>query len=237
MEWVKAGDPRGAAVLYFGGGDNPGCANALVSHNDFGPSGHPGWPGDEDASWADGISFACTHSEVSDNTVTDATDGAIVIWGCSGSRFLRNHIKAVTRQAFGGINLVDYDGTDGNFRGVIVDANTIEALSAPIRVAIGMGPLIWFCADPNPSHRYNRGATITNNQLLGTHMGYGFAVAGVRDWVIRGNVDRSRHTGKPHQLCDQIPSIPTGFQQQSEYVESSKLQAEYVNGKLEGLIA
>jgi hypothetical protein len=73
-----------------------GCAREL------GPAGQP------DGTWADGISLACTDSVVRNNTIVDATDGAIVIFAAPGSIIEDNVIRAETRTLLGGIKLVDY---------------------------------------------------------------------------------------------------------------------------------
>lgn len=53
---------------------------------------------------ADGISLACRNSVVSGNTITDATDGGIVIFQAPGSMIKDNTIIADQRQLLGGIN-------------------------------------------------------------------------------------------------------------------------------------
>lgn len=59
--------------------------------------------------WADGISFACSSSVVSGNTIQDATDGALVIFQSPGSTISNNTIISQDRVAMGGINLVDFN--------------------------------------------------------------------------------------------------------------------------------
>ena len=56
--------------------------------------------------WADGISLSCASSLVQGNTVTDATDGGIVIFGSPGSTITGNTITASTQTLMGGINIV-----------------------------------------------------------------------------------------------------------------------------------
>lgn len=51
------------------GSGSSACTNATVTHNDIGPCGAEGHDSQGRALWADGISFACTDSIVSDNTV------------------------------------------------------------------------------------------------------------------------------------------------------------------------
>lgn len=68
----------------------PQCQNANISDNTIGPAGTP------DGNWADGISLACGNSIVANNTITDATDGAIVVFGAPGSVIQNNTIVAAT---------------------------------------------------------------------------------------------------------------------------------------------
>lgn len=68
----------------------------VVEHNTIGPSGSQ--PYDLSfrkrdvnlGGWADGISHACANSVVRYNSVIDATDGGIVIFGATGSTISGN---------------------------------------------------------------------------------------------------------------------------------------------------
>jgi hypothetical protein len=79
VEWVKAFEPRGWSVLYLGEGDDRRCSNAIARHNDLGPAGKAHYI------IADGISLGCQNSIVEYNTITDATDGGIVVFQAPGS--------------------------------------------------------------------------------------------------------------------------------------------------------
>lgn len=80
----------------------------------------------EPGEWADGISLACKNSQVQGNLITDATDGAIVIFGAPGSTVSGNRIVAVSRNLLGGINLVDFMPFSGDYSHVLVSGNTIS---------------------------------------------------------------------------------------------------------------
>lgn len=54
--------------------------------------------------WSDGISLSCMNSTVYNNTIVDATDGGIVIFGAPWSVVRENHISVKTRTMLGGIN-------------------------------------------------------------------------------------------------------------------------------------
>lgn len=197
----------------------PQCQNANISDNTIGPAGTP------DGLWADGISLACGNSIVANNTITDATDGAIVVFGAPGSVIQNNTIIAATQTLLGAINMVDYRPTNGNYTGTLVTNNTIDASSAFIKVGIAMGPAVWTCS-PN----INFGGTVTNNTLQGMNFGYGYAVNGVMDWTVTDNADFSQHVGTVHGGCGGPPSQPDGYQYES--VISSTLQPEFVPARL-----
>lgn len=65
---------------------------------------------------------------------SDATDGAIVVFGAPGSRIIGNTIIANTQTLLGGINMVDSQPWGGNYTGTVVTGNTINANTAFIKV-------------------------------------------------------------------------------------------------------
>ncbi|HEY0797893.1 MAG TPA: right-handed parallel beta-helix repeat-containing protein, partial [Candidatus Baltobacteraceae bacterium] len=201
----------------------PQCQHAIISNNTVGPAGTP------DGHWADGISLSCGNSTVSGNQITDATDGAIVVFGAPGSLIENNMVIASTRNLLGGINMVDYAPVNGNYSGTVVTNNTIDAQGALIKVGLAMGPEVWWCQSPA---EINTGGTVTNNILEGAHMGYGYAVSGVSNWTVTGNVDNSTHVGTPNAGCGGNVSAPAGFQVDSTYTNSSMLQSQFVPATL-----
>lgn len=107
---VRALETRSWSTIHIFEGGNPRCSGALIEDNEIGPAGRP------DGNWADGISLACTNSIVRNNTITDATDGGIVIFGAPGSLIEGNVIRAQHATLLGGINMVDYLPFNGDFR-------------------------------------------------------------------------------------------------------------------------
>ncbi|MER5464640.1 right-handed parallel beta-helix repeat-containing protein [Streptomyces sp. NPDC002668] len=216
-------DPRGWSALHMteGGVTDgvPTCQNSKIVNNTIGPSG------EDTGAWADGISLACGNSEVAGNTVTDATDGGIVIFGAPGSQVRNNTITARTRVLLGGINMVDFKPMNGNYTGTTVSGNTIDAAGSLIKIAVAMGTMPWGCG----SSSVNYGATVTGNTLTGTHMGYGFVASGVQDWTVTGNTDRSTHVGYPSgsNCSGTLASPPRGFQSEN-VAGSSSLQSDFV---------
>ena len=221
VEWVKAFEPRGWSVLYLGEGDDRRCSNAIARLNDLGPAGKAYYI------IADGISLGCSNSIVEYNTITDATDGGIVVFQAPGSLIANNTIRAQERIMFYGISMVDYGPWDGDFSGTRVTGNTIDAAGELIRRGISMGPYVG-CIPAEETILRSRGAVVTDNVLAGSHMGWGFAVSGVEEWTVNGNVDASTHRQPPGELdCFGTPSnAPSGFQI-NPLTSSGSFQDEY----------
>jgi len=225
VEYVRAFEPRGWTCLHAFDGANRNCTGMTIAHNEFGPAGRP------NGEWADGISLDCRRSLVHDNTITDATDGGIVIFGARGSIVAGNTIRAVTRSLLGGINMVDY-ASDGDFTGTVVDANVIEGAGRPIRIGLAMGTRTWGCVPDAPRLS---GGIVTHNVLQG-EMGYGYAVNGVTNWIVMDNVSNARHVGVPALDCfGRRPSAPAPFQI-ARASSSGTFQNEFVNAELDSLV-
>jgi len=221
---VKAFDTRSWSTIHIIEGGSPPCSDALVENNEIGPAGQP------DGTWADGISLACTDSVVRNNTITDATDGGIVIFGAPGSLVENNVIRAQTRTLLGGINMVDFL-YEGDYSGTVVRANVIDAAGAVIRIGMAMGTHPWFC-DPDQD-AVLIGAVVTGNTLQGAHMQYGYAVDGVQDWTVLDNMDLAAHSGTPTGDCGGVvPSPPAGFQYHSDRADGD-FQAEFEEADLD----
>ena len=72
IEYVASRNPRTWSCMHIvesGDNSNP-CTNATIANNDIGPCGVEGTEQSTNGMWADGISFACTHSLVASNTVS-----------------------------------------------------------------------------------------------------------------------------------------------------------------------
>lgn len=225
---VKAFEPRHWSIVHLFEGGEPQCTGATVEDNELGPAGQP------DGTWADGISLACKDSVVRNNTIVDATDGAIVIFAAPGSIIEDNVIRAETRTLLGGINLVDYAVYGGSYTNTRVRRNVIDAAGAVIRIGMGMGWRVWVCLDPASSEDPSiYGGSVTNNTLMGDYMQYGFAVDGVRDWTVTGNTDLATHSGTPTIDCNgQLASPPAGFQIHSARAQGT-FQPEFTEAILE----
>ena len=222
---VKAFDTRSWSTIQLieGSGSVP-CTGALVENNDIGPAGEP------DGNWADGISLGCTNTVVRNNTITDATDGGIVIFGAPGSQVENNVIRAQTRTLLGGINMVDFLYS-GDYTGTVVHANEIDAAGAVIRIGMAMGTHPWWC-DPEQEETLF-GAVVTGNTLRGEHMQYGYAVDGVENWTVMENTDLASHSGTPTVDCGgTIASAPAGFQYHSDRADGT-FQKDFTEADLD----
>lgn len=226
---LKIIEPRSWSALHLIQGHPspaPPCSNALVENNEIGPAGS------SNETWADGISLACTNSTLRNNLIVDATDGGIVVFGAPGSVIEGNTIRAETRTLLGGINLVDYDPYEGNYSGTVVKNNVIDASGAVIRIGLGMGIRVWGCW-PTGTEKTLYGATVIDNILRGSKMQYGFAVDGVRDWTVTGNLDEASHSGAPSVDCGGVvASVPAGFQFNPSRAQGN-FQPEFQSARLE----
>ena len=226
VEYVRAFEPRGWTCLHAWEGDGLACTNATIAHNEFGPAGQP------NGEWADGISLACRNSQVHHNTITDATDGGIVIFGAPGSVVAGNTVRAVSRALLGGIAMVDYGPFDGDYTRTVVDSNVIEGASRQIIIGIAMGSQAWTCRPGTPRLS---GAFVSHNTLRGD-FGYGYAVDGVTNWTVADNISSGRYTGTPVQSCGgRLPSPPGAFQVTRDS-SSGTFQAEFTDAVLDGAL-
>lgn len=236
---VNAYETRGWSTLHIFQGtvvpatnEVPSCQGAQILNNTISDAGTSAQTNlnPVPVTWADGISLACGTSLVEDNTVTDTTDGGIVIFGAPGSTIEGNTITAVSRNAFGGIDMGDYVQVNGNYTRTTVTGNVIDGASAYIETGIGMGTQVGGCAIPATDTDY--GGTVTGNTVEGENIGYGYPVSGVSDWTVTGNTDTARHVGviaTGTTTCDGgTVSQPGAFQAGS--VTSSTLQSQYVTG-------
>lgn len=232
---IKAFESRDWTVLDFIH-DNA-CSNAVVEDNEIGPSGIPAGseaPGGGGGEWSDGISFGCNDSIVRRNTVTDATDVGIVIFGARGSFIEDNVVRASSRALMTGIGMADHF----NFTNVRVSRNVIDAQGEVIRVGMMMGRRVFDCVPEATAAQESllSGAIVTDNRLEGGRMQYGFAVDGVQDWTVTGNVDNATHSGTPGLGCNgRMPTAPAGFQKYSPRARG-QFQAEFREAYLHGAL-
>lgn len=236
VDHIEAFDSRSWTTVHLNWGEfykdkngqqHTKCKNVKVTNNTIGPSGEA-----EDKKWSDGISLQCDSSVISGNIITDVTDGGIIIFGAPGSLVTKNVIRAVKKPLLVGIGLVDY-AFEGNYQGTTVLKNTIRADSSYIKVGIAMGPGVWACAK-DQKRKINRGAVIKQNTLDGRYFGYGYAVNGVKDFVVEDNISVAKHSGIPQKKCDLLNSAPAPFLIQRS-ASSGRFQKEFQDAHLESI--
>ena len=233
VEHVRIRDARSWSAFHVTEGPGPsGCSHASV-HDDviIGPAAAR-------YEWSDGISFACSASEVVDNTVTDASDGGIVVFGAPGTLVARNTVLAQHQEALGGINLVDRQPYDGDYTGTVVRDNTVRSDGAPMHIGIAQGWGAWFCADE--PHEYVtselHGASVLDNHLGGAQLIYGMVVSGVRDWTVTGNdVEPNRIAQAATTGCESKVADPTALLIQSARAKGT-FQPGFANGHTHGAL-
>lgn len=156
----------------------------MIKNNVIGPSGESYGVG----KIADGVSLSCRDSQVKDNVIFDATDGAIVVFSSPGSEVSGNQITASTRVMLGAINLVDFAPWNGDYTGVRVHHNSIIAAGSQLKIGIAQGPACW----GDDVTDFNFGAQVYSNSFSGPDISFGLAVAGVKSWTVTDNtVDSS----------------------------------------------
>jgi hypothetical protein len=164
--------------------------------------------------------------------VYDTTDGAIVLFGSSGSTVTANQIFSRTRVVLGGINLVDYEPWAGDYSKVTVSHNILTAHGGFIKAGIVVGPASWSDDTETTVH----GATVTDNEFRGAHFGYGLAVSSAKDFTVLRNTvsDDAAFTGVPGPKCPRAPENgkPTAFLINRGSVEGT-FQDDFINGEIQ----
>ncbi|KAM0748727.1 hypothetical protein T439DRAFT_335932 [Meredithblackwellia eburnea MCA 4105] len=214
-------EPRGWTCLHGIEGYLNSCLNMTVTNNDIGPCGHSPTNGNQfrerdtvtypPGEWADGISMACKASLVQGNTVTDATDGAIVIFQAPGTLVTGNTIIAQTRVALGGINMVDYYPFTGSYEGTVVEGNTLFTDTTMIKIGIALGSMSWG-SDNRTAARTSNGVVQNNVFKSGStgYFGYGVSIAGHENaTVLNNDATAANFGGDPSVSCIPDPMVPT----------------------------
>jgi hypothetical protein len=164
------------------------CGSALQVHgtgfelarNVIADNGHGSEAKDAPEPWSDGITLGeCISGYVHDNTVTDASDVAIVDGGGAGCRIENNTINQQMRHAFAGIALHVFTAEgNGDHTGSTVKGNSIDgAGKLAFALSIGMHP--W-----NPMVTA-KGGTVSGNSAKGAVVD--LQVDGVDGTTVTGN--------------------------------------------------
>ncbi|KAG2024028.1 hypothetical protein CC2G_001626 [Coprinopsis cinerea AmutBmut pab1-1] len=218
IEYVRTYNPRSWTCLHIAEGPLS-CNNVTIQYNDIGPCGV-----DTFQEWADGISLACRNSLVKENLIFDATDGGIVVFGSPGSVIEDNTIWVANTMLLGGINIVDYNPFDGDYRGTVVRRNNIiggfandgqepgdthgfNNETAIIKIGIGIGPRTWF-GDRYGESR-NNGGMITSNTFSGA-FSYAIAITSANNFTVLDNklVGNTAFIGARGPNCSDSDHVP-----------------------------
>lgn len=162
----------------------------------------------------------------------DTTDGAIVIFGSSGTQVRENTVSSRTRVVLGGINLVDYDPWKGDYTNVKVYDNKLHAPSGYFKVGIVVGPSSWSDDTDTTVH----GASVTDNHFSGERFGYAMVVSSASSFTVQGNVvdPDAKFIGVPGPSCPTAPENgpPTPFLLNRGSAQGA-FQPEFKNGEVQ----
>ncbi|MBW0465718.1 hypothetical protein O181_005433 [Austropuccinia psidii MF-1] len=214
--------PRGWSCLHL----FDECQGGRVIGNKVGPAGLPA----PDGPWADGLSIACRNGLIANNEITDATDGAIVLFCAPGTLCIGNTIIADKHALLGGINMVDFGPYEGDYSNTKVIGNVIRSNGAFIKLGIGIGPLAW-C--PSWAEK-NRGGKVYDNLFGPGRFGYGIGLSGCKEFKVFGNriVDGTTFSGDLSHAPEPLSAPPVAFLKASQpgLVEECLLQSEFIHG-------
>ncbi|HEX7153974.1 MAG TPA: hypothetical protein VF618_20965 [Thermoanaerobaculia bacterium] len=252
VDSIEAFEPRGWTALHVfegspswnGSAWTGGCTSATVTNSFIHDAGEI-----LNSKWADGISMACRNSYVAYNTIEDATDGGIVVFGAPGTIVEWNTVKNVDRTAIGGINMVDttyrrsvlINGvatTVGDYTGTIVRYNTLVAdapwcgfFCFPVLMysGISMGPRVWWCSPPDGVTIAYGGKAI-GNELQGNAMWYGMPADGVASWESTSNINNAGFLEDFAGSSCSSSNLRKAFVRHSTHATGT-FQSQYVEGQ------
>jgi len=177
--------------------------------------------------WSDGITLArCVNGLVTGNTITDATDVAIVDGGGQGCQITNNTINNVNRHVFAGLSLGNfcYPETCGDHTNTIVTGNTVTSALGKMGFGIILGMHPWVVVDA-------KGATVTGNSATGAVVN--LAVDGVTNFTVTGNTVGPRQ-GTP-QPCYGT-GTPPAYTDNAAHTTTSTLQTGWTQHNFDGCI-
>ncbi|GJN89541.1 hypothetical protein Rhopal_002528-T1 [Rhodotorula paludigena] len=228
---VDAWGARGFAVIHAAAGAQGACRDVVIADNVVHTSGDapldaflqselarlrdgpPAYMGiDRPGTWTDGISLACAHSSVSENTIRDVSGVGIAVRGSPGSQVFQNTIVARDRDMLSGISLVAnpvFRGRAGDLGGVTVRENRIHAASAMVRVGISTGAGSWATDELIGDHEIPFASEITKNRLSSYtgYFGYAIALSDARNIVVQDNAISASIWGFETSACYERPAF------------------------------
>ncbi|GAA6035740.1 hypothetical protein JCM8097_005677 [Rhodosporidiobolus ruineniae] len=203
---VDAWGARGFAVVHASEGAKGSCRDVIVDHNVLHTAGNapldaflnselarlrdgtPAHIGQErPGTWTDGISIACAHSTVTDNTIRDVSGVGIALRGGPGSEIRQNTVVARDRDMLVGISVVAnpiFHGKAVDIGQILIAENRIHAASAMIRIGISTGAGSWSTDEILGDHMIPPGTRIQRNRLSSYTGYYAYAIALSDAWGI-----------------------------------------------------
>lgn len=183
--------------------------------------------------WGDGISVAARNSLVKNNLIIDATDEGIMVQGAPGTKVENNVIVALSREVLGGVALIDpadyclLDSLENTFdyREVVVKNNLVDALGGRVHIGFPCGMDVW---NWNEHQKILVGAEVLQNEMIGQIGGYGFAVSGVKDFIVNRNKTNAVFEERGDGLPNNPPDEATAFIYEVSRSINCKLQSEFI---------
>ncbi|BGP31399.1 hypothetical protein JCM10296v2_003163 [Rhodotorula toruloides] len=227
---VDAWGARGYAILHASEGAKGTCRDVSITDNVFHTSGAvpldaflqselrrlrdgpPAYLGQErPGTWTDGISIACAHSTVADNTVRDVSGVGIALRGAQGTQVYQNPVVARDRDMLVGIALVanpKVKAKAGESGGVVVRENRVHAASAMIRIGISTGSGAWSTDELAGDHQIPFGSEIVRNRLSSYtgYFGYALALSDARGLQVQDNAVSASIWGVETTACYDRPA-------------------------------
>lgn len=164
----------------------------------------------------------------------DTTNSAISIFGSPSSTITHNKITSRSLGQMGGILLVDPSPFPESYTSTVVEKNTIDALGAIIRVAIGIGAPVW----SDDTETIIHSGTVRDNVLKGYWMGYGIVASGVSNFTVVENMSTARHSGLRGDRCpgslegEKENSPPMAFLKDGNTADG-EFQRDFVDGSIQ----
>ncbi|GAA5829827.1 hypothetical protein JCM11251_007898 [Rhodosporidiobolus azoricus] len=226
---VDAWGARGYAVVHASEGLRGSCRDVIIADNIIHTAGEapldaflnaelarlrdgtPAHRGQErPGQWTDGISVACAHSTVCENTIRDVSGIGIALRGAPGTQVHQNTIVARDRDMLVGISLVAnpvFHNKIADLGGVVVRENRIHAASAMIRVGISTGAGAWATDEIIGDHEVAHGSEIVRNRLSSYtgYYAYAIALSDARGLVVQDNAISASIWGFETSACYDRP--------------------------------
>ncbi|HST40945.1 MAG TPA: hypothetical protein VLK58_15620 [Conexibacter sp.] len=228
----RLGNAAGATAISAGGGGDSGVTACV--DNEYSRNFIEGYASDHDSgNWTDGVSVGCEDAEVTGNTIVDATDVPLIVFGQDGytqrSRLDDNVIANPSQSSFAALGVDAWNAYprtgDGpgvssrDFTGSTLDGNLFwNTLRSTHAIGITVGTRAW-----TGSYNYSgRGMAVRDNTRgsFGLYARTGIVVAGMHAATVTGN-------SLPDALVDDTSSC-------ARAAVGAAVTAGYASGTIQG---